>query len=255
MLDKLNKLNEEYKKGTSVCIDHILGKIYKDALPYEDPNKNCDLADAASEIHDYIDARTGGRDSEYYVREGIKKTGSSTLKGIIEAAESIMKEFYTEKSKDLVSINLKDLNFNKELDEGNLDKISKKLEIDEISDIVHDNVQKAIKDEKEKVTREDEYNKKIEDELTANPDIDTPEKLEAAVDKIRTSSIPTIYQPSLFEAILTKKSRSFNESSLMDSPVHEAIHEYTKLNISKALKLESFSLRDIRDLANKYIND
>ena len=249
---KLNKLNAEYKEIPYQCIDQILGRLYKDALPYEDPKKNCDNDDAADAIHDFIAKRTGGKNSEYYVREAIKRTNSSTLKNLLAEAVAIAKEFYAEKAKDLATINLEDLRYNRSMSNDELDKITKKLEMDEIATIVQDNVAKAIQTEKDKVKKEDEYNKQIEDQLAADPNVDTEEKLEAAVEKIRKAHIPTLYQPSLFEALVTKNVRNFNEST-MDSPIHEAVHEYTMFNIAKALKLESFGLNEIKQMANRFM--
>ena len=249
---KLNKLNTEYKNIPYQCIDMILGRLYKDALPYEDPKKNCSDTDAADAIHDFIDRRTGGKNSEYYVREAIKKNNSSTLKNLLQEATRIAKEFYEEKAKDLTSINLDDLNYNKNMSSDELDKITKKLEMDEIATIIQNNVSKTIQAEKDKVAKEDEYNKQIEDQLAKDPNVDTEEKLEAAVDKIRRSTTPTLYQPSFFEALVTRNVKNYNEST-MDSPVHEAVHEFTMFNIVKALKLESFSVNDIKQMANRYV--
>ena len=79
--------------------------------------------------------------------------------------------------------------------------------------------------------------------------------LEAAINKEMKRFTPEVYQPSLFEAIMVKNTRDFMESGNEGlGPVHETIHEFTKWNIVKALKLESFSVDDVRKLANKYVN-
>ena len=58
----------------SVCIDTVLGKIYQNALPYNDPDKNLSSAEVGGEIHNFIAKRTDGKPTEYYVREALKRT-------------------------------------------------------------------------------------------------------------------------------------------------------------------------------------
>lgn len=250
---KYRKLDNECKKGTSICLDTILGKVYKDALPFEDPQKNCSDATARDAIHDYIDKRTGGKTSEYYIREAIKRTNSPTLKKLLMEAENIAKEFYAEKAKDIGVINIKDLNFNMNKSSEDLDKITKKLELDEISDIIRANVEKSIKDEAEKAKREAEYTQKIEDSLAENPDVTDDASMEAALEKINFIPQPTVYQPSIFEAIMMKNASTMTES-VGNEIIIESIHEYTKLNMTKALRLEQFNLNNLKELANSYIN-
>ena len=149
------KLNSESQKAVSICIDTLLGRLYKDALPFDDPKKNCSDDAARDEIHDFISKRTGGKDSEYYIREAIKKNNSTTLKNILTEAQAISKKFLMEKGKDIGKVSIKDLNFKFNLDDENLTKITKKLEFDEISEIIRDNVKKAIRDESEKSKREE----------------------------------------------------------------------------------------------------
>lgn len=249
---KLRKLGDEANNGTSICLDRLLGKIYKDALPFNDPKKNCSDDDAGEEMRAFIANRTNGKKSEYYIREAIKRNNSSTLKGMLTEAKKISKKFYKEKSKDIGSIDISSLNFNIDDNKEELNKISKNLELDEISSIIRDNVQKAIKDESDKAKREEEYNKMIEDSLANDPNVTDDASLESAVDKLNPIKTPSVYQPSLFEAIMLGKANVMKESTGEDI-LTEAMHEYTKLNIVKALKLESFSLDSIKKMSDKYL--
>jgi hypothetical protein len=249
---KLRKLNDECQKGKSICIDTILAKVYKDALPFDDPKKNCSDDEAISCIHDYISNRTNGKNSEYYVKEAIRKTNSSALKGLLTEAENITKTFYKEKAKDIGTINIKDLNFDANLDNDSISKITKKLELDEIAEIIQNNVQKAMQDEADKAKKEADYNQKIEDSLTADPNVTDDASLQSAMEKINVIKQPTVYQPSLFEAVMIKcAGNNVNESS-NNGFITEAIHEYTLLNMSKALKLENFTVESVKKLANDY---
>lgn len=246
------KLNDEYQKGKSICIDTLLAKLYKDALPFDDPKKNCSDDTMRDEIHNYVAKRTGGRNSEWYVREAIRRTNSPTLKGILTEAENISKKFLLEKQKDIGKISVKDLNFKMNLNDDDMNKITKKLEFDEISGIIQDNVLKAIQDESDKAKREEEYNQKIEDSLTNNIDVQDDASMESAIDKLNIVKQPTVYQASLFEAIMLGHTQNVQEST-GEGAFYEAVHEYTKLNISKALKLEKFDLTSVKKLANSYL--
>lgn len=250
---KMRKLNKECENGKSVCIDHILGRIYKDALPFNDPKRNCSDEVAANQMHDYINTRTGGKNSEYYIREGIKKTNSSTLKNILTESEKIVKKFYSEKASNIGKINVNDLNFNMNDKSEDLDKITKKLELDEVSKIIRDNVEKSINDEIKRSQKEEEYNSSLEDKLSKDPNIVDDTSMESALNKMNVLHEPTVYQPSLFEAIMIGNT-TLMEFSSENAVFYESVREYTKLNISKALKLESFSINDIKKLANQYVS-
>lgn len=251
---KMRKLNDECKKGVSICLDTILGKVYKDALPFDDPKKNCSDDDACCMMHDFIAKRTGGRDSEYYVREAIKRTNSTTLKNILTEAENMAKKFYQEKSKELVTINLDDLNFKNNIDTEDLDKITAKTELDEVSNIIQNNVQKTIDAEVAKSKKEDETNQLIEDQLTNDDSVVDDASMESAMEKLNVVKQPTIYQPSLFEAIMLSNMKNVNESvTAAHDAFDETVHEFTMLNVVKALKLERFELNDVRKLANSYL--
>lgn len=251
---KLRKLNHECDNGTSVCLDTILGRIYKDALPFEDPQKHCSDDTARGIIHDFIAKRTGGKGSEYYIREAIKKTNSPTLKTMLNEAKSVVKEFYSEKAKDIGKINISDLDFKASLDQDKIDKLTRKMDLDEVSEIIQKNVQDTLKQEADRAKKEEEYRKQIEDKLAADTEVNDDTSMEAAIDKINAfSGQPKVYQPSLFESILLGKANTVTESASGNEMLTEAIHEYTKLNITKALKLESFDLRKLKEMSDNYL--
>lgn len=251
---KLRKLDNECNKGTSVCLDTLLGRIYKDALPFEDPQKHCSDDTARGIMHDFIARRTGGKGSEYYIREAIRKTNSPTLKTLLNEAKSVVKEFYSEKAKDIGKINISDLDFKASLDQDKIDKLTKKMDLDEVSEIIQKNVQDTLKEEADRAKREEEYRQKIEDKLAADTDVNDDTSMESAIDKINAfSNQPKVYQPSLFESILLGTAKSVTESTSNSNMLSEAVHEFTKLNITKALKLESFNLRQLKEMSDNYL--
>lgn len=248
---KMRKLQSEANKATSICIDTLLGKVYKNALPFDDPKRDYSDEEMAKEIGTFISDRTGGKTSEYYVREAIRKNNSSLLKNIIAEATSISRSFFNEKAKNIGVINIADLNYKIDADKNKIDNISRKLELDEIADVIRDNVQKSIKDESEKAKREEEYNKMIEDKLAEDMEVVDDTSMESVMMKMNPIRQTKIYQPSLLEAIMIGKAGVMKESATEDIFL-EAVEEFTKLNIVKAMRLESFKLNDIRKLANSY---
>ena len=120
--------------------------------------------------------------------------------------------------------------------------------IDEI--IIQNNVQKSLQDETDKANRELDYTRQIEDSLADDPNVVDEPSLESAMKKYSPIG-PIVYQPSLFEGIMLKLSKNINENENTNI-IMEAIREYTKLNLIKALKLESFDLNTIKKLANNY---
>lgn len=249
---KLRKLNSEKERAKSVCIDTILGNIYRGALPYNDPHKNYSDDQAASEINGFISNRTGGHNSEYYIREALKKTKSHCLNNILTEAEKISKKFYNEKYQELPSINMKDINFNPNAYNDDIKKSLRNMDADEIADAIAANVKKAMDDEESKVKKENDYAKSIEDKLANNSEVIDDTSMESAMKTLDTINRPRVYQPSLFEGILLGKTKHMTESS-MENVMIETVREYTKLNLVKALKLERFTLDNIRKMANNYL--
>ena len=109
---KYRKLDNETQKAKSICIDNIIGKIYKNALPFNDPKRNSYDDYVRNDISNFIANRTDGKNSEYYIREAIKRTNSSTLKAILTEAENFAKKYYSETAKNIGEIKLSDINFN-----------------------------------------------------------------------------------------------------------------------------------------------
>lgn len=249
---KMKKLDAECNDATSICIDTILGRLYKDALPFDDCKKNMSDGEARDEIHAYITDRCNGKNSEYYIKEAIKRTDSPKLKTLLTEAQKSCKEFHKCKSKDIGKLSIKDLNYRKYLDEDQVTKISARMEFDEISDIIRQNVEKSIDEEVNKTKKEDEYTKMIEDKLAQDNSVVDQASMESALEKLRRYDEPRVFQPSLFSAIMMGKSSVMTESATEDVFV-ETIREYTKLNIIKALKLENFSINKIKNLANDYL--
>lgn len=250
---QLRKINKEAENGKSICLNTLLGRLYKDALPYDDPTKNMSDDAARDIMKNFISDRTGGKDTEFYFREAIRRNNSTQLKNMLTEAEKISKDFVKQKSKDIGTINMQDLNFNMNLDDEKLNDISKNLELDEIADIIHNNVQKALQDESDKAKKEEEETQKIEDALTDDDSVTDEASMESAIARMKMNNQPQIYQPSLFESIMIGKTKTMTESVDGRDVIYESIEEYTKLNIIKALRLEKFDMNSIKKMADNYV--
>lgn len=246
---KMRRLNNEYQKAPSACMNAMLGKMYKNALPFDDPHRYGSDDQAQNAIHDFIGNRCGGKDTEWYVREALKKNKSVTLQKMLTESQNIARKFYSETSKNLGKINLKDINFNPNAYNDELEEVTKKLEFDEISELIHNNVQTAMQSEIDKAKAEEEYQKKLEDDLAEDPDVVDDDTMQNAMQQMESTK-PTIYEPSLMEAIMIGNAKVYNDR---DSVINESVREYTKLSMMKALKLEKFDLINTKKLVHSYM--
>ena len=243
--------------GKSVCIDTVLGKIYQNALPYNDPDKNLSPSDVGGEIHNFIAKRTDGKPTEYYVREALKRTNSGVLKTIVTEAEKACSKAISYKKKNNIGhIDVMSLNYDPAAMNDSVDAITGKLSGDEISEIIQNNVANAINDEKQKAAAEDQYKTDIQDTLAADDKVMDDASMESTMAKItnfKSCRQPKVYQPSLFEAVMMNKAEKMDGAD-PSAIFTEAVHEYTKLAMLKALKLEDFNLQSVKEMAYDYIN-
>lgn len=242
--------------GKSVCIDTVLGKIYQNALPYNDPDKNLSSSAVGGEIHNFIAKRTDGKPTEYYVREALKRTNSGVLKTIVTEAEKACTKSVSCKKKNIGHIDVMSLNYDPAGMDDTVNAITGKLSGDEISEIIQNNVANAINDEKQKAAAEDQYKTDIQDALAADDKVMDDASMESTMAKItnfKSSMMPKVYQPSLFEAVMMNKAEKMDGAD-PSAIFTEAVHEYTKLAMLKALKLEDFNLRTVKEMAYDYIN-
>jgi vacuolar-type H+-ATPase subunit E/Vma4 len=128
------------------------------------------------------------------------------------------------------------------------------MELDEVSDAIMNNVTKALQTEQDKAKKEAEYNQQIEDKLTADPNVVDDASMEAAMNKLKVSNGPKVYQPSLFEAVLIHNANHMPDASATEV-MTETIHEYTLWNVMKTLRLENFTPELICKTANSYVID
>lgn len=277
---KLKKLYECQDEGKGVCLDILLRKIYKDATPLNDDYKTA-CSDSLDGSFDTFIQKKCPKGLEFYIREGLKK-GSPFAKKAMEAVECLVKDETKEKEFNIDDVDPKSLVFANDEDlTRKVDIIGQELNGPEISKIVHDNVKQTALSEISRAKAEKQELKKIEDELANDIKVNSPQALESALE-LRDIGTPKDYTPSLFEGVMINKltdvQHKIDAGELGDTYLYgalgdfresadeeevrfatpeeiafvEAVKEYTMLSVLKALKLESFTVSETRDLANEY---
>lgn len=232
-------IDKACKKCKIVSLDKMLGKIYNDAIPVEGP-----IVDVDKDICDYIDTKTQGKDTEFYIKEALRRNHSPFLNRMCEAADDMAKKHKARKEemiKDDPNITLDELeNYRYDKQENdNLEAITNDMGFDEVSEIIRQNVKNTIQDEYMRSNNEEKQIKALEDELANDEQIIDQETMESGLSKElnKRRIFSEIHQPSLFEGILKYYTESCSSSSNTDI-MYKTICDYTLLSTMKALKLD-----------------
>lgn len=278
---KLKQLDRCEHDGKAICLDNILCRIYKDAVPLNDDYKNACAEDLDTCFKDYIATRAP-KGIEYYIKEAIRKK-SPFAKRVLEAVSNLVEDEMRDKALNIEDIDTKDLVFSSNDDlTKRLEFIGDDLNSNEIAQTVRDNVKATAMSEIERAKKEKETLKNLEAELKSDIDVNNQAAVESALELKGFG--PSDYIPSLFNGIMINKlnkaiprfesgeladvylygaMNDFREGEVeesaeiqMASPEEyafiEAVKEYTALSVVKALKLESFNPIMINDLAYDY---
>lgn len=280
---KLKTLDKCMDSAKDVCLDTIFAQLYKDAVPLNDEYKTAYADDLDAAFKDFMATRCP-KGMEYYVKEGLKKN-SPFAKKVLEAVDDLVKKEYNDKAMNIEDVKPEDLMFHSTDDtQKKLDIIGQDLNVPEIAQAVKDNVKQTALSEITRAKKEKEDMKNIESELANDVNLDTPEKVQEAME-LRDIGQTRDYVPSLFNGIMINKLNKitpmYESGQLQDvytygvlsdygkennvtesgdtefaSPEElafiEAVKEYTGLSILKALKLESFDKYRVADLAQEY---
>lgn len=260
------------------CLSKIFEKFYLNAIPLNDEYKNACSEEIKSDIPAFVKHR-GHEDLVYYVGEALKRCGreGNPAKSIMEAVDAIVDGAFRDKEMNLKDYQSSDLVF--KMDDEIVKKIdvaSQDLGLDDLSKVIADNVQSTAEAEIIRAKKEKEEARALEAQLANNLNITS----EAAIENelaLRGLTDKKIFQPSLFEGIMIGKLEKtslmaesgsstylynalseygINSDGSFASPEEvayvESVREYTLLNISKALKLENFTLNMLREMAQDY---
>ncbi len=278
---KLGCLNRNQDDAKGVCLDMVFSKIYKDALPLNNDYKVAHGEDLDAEMKDFINSRCP-KGMTYYVHEGIKR-GSKAAKKIMDETDKIVTDDYNKKAMNLEDYDADELVFRSNDDtQKKIDVMADGLNMGDVANAIRDNVKTTAISEIKRAKDAENQRKALEEELKNDMTVTTPEQVAEAVE-LRGFTENRDFQPTLFQGIMIgnlEKYRKIQESGNLEQeyiyntleefglpePTTEDTHyataeelafvesvkELTKLSIIKALKLESFDLNKINDMANEY---
>lgn len=272
---KLRMIDKSRDEAKKEYLTKVLSDTYRDAIPLNDEYKVAYKDDIDKCFRDFLNERCP-QGVEYYIKEAIKKN-SGFAKKVLEAVNHFVDEKYNKLSLKLEEITDEDLVFNNDKDEQKkVNVVGRELNTDEVASIVKDNVKQTAVSEIQRAKEEKEKLQAVEDELANDVKMNTPQKVEEAM---RLKGLGQgYYKPSLFNGIMISnmnKIQAKMESgdnceystydALKDYPMTlnesatpqelafiESVKEYTGYALVKALKLESFDMYKIDNLAQSY---
>lgn len=272
---KLRMIDKSRDEAKKEYLTKVLSDTYRDAIPLNDEYKVAYKDDIDKCFRDFLNERCP-QGVEYYIKEAIKKN-SGFAKKVLEAVNHLVDEKYNKLSLKLEEVSDEDLVFNNDKDEQKkVNVVGRELNTDEVASIVKDNVKQTAVSEIQRAKEEKEKLQAVEDELANDVKMNTPQKVEEAM---RLKGLGQgYYKPSLFNGIMISnmnKIQAKMESgdnceystydALKDYPMTlnesatpqelafiESVKEYTGYALVKALKLESFDMYKIDNLAQSY---
>ena len=272
---KLRMIDKSRDEAKKEYLTKVLSDTYRDAIPLNDEYKVAYKDDIDKCFRDFLNERCP-QGVEYYIKEAIKKN-SGFAKKVLEAVNHLVDEKYNKLSLKLEEVTDEDLVFSNDKDEQKkVNVIGRELNTDEVASIVKDNVKQTAVSEIQRAKEEKEKLQAVEDELANDVKMNTPQKVEEAM---RLKGLGQgYYKPSLFNGIMISnmnKIQSKMESgdnceystynALKDYPMTlnesatpqelafiESVKEYTGYALVKALKLESFDMYKLDNLAQSY---
>ena len=272
---KLRMIDKSRDEAKKEYLTKVLSDTYRDAIPLNDEYKVAYKDDIDKCFRDFLNERCP-QGVEYYIKEAIKKN-SGFAKKVLEAVNHLVDEKYNKLSLKLEEVTDEDLVFNNDKDEQKkVNVVGRELNTDEVASIVKDNVKQTAVSEIQRAKEEKEKLQAVEDELANDVKMNTPQKVEEAM---RLKGLGQgYYKPSLFNGIMISNMNKIQAkmesgdnceystyNALKDYPMTlnesatpqelafiESVKEYTGYALVKALKLESFDMYKIDNLAQSY---
>ena len=272
---KLRMIDKSRDEAKKEYLTKVLSDTYRDAIPLNDEYKGAYKDDIDKCFRDFLNERCP-QGVEYYIKEAIKKN-SGFAKKVLEAVNHLVDEKYNKLSLKLEEVTDEDLVFNNDKDEQKkVNVVGRELNTDEVASIVKDNVKQTAVSEIQRAKEEKEKLQAVEDELANDVKMNTPQKVEEAM---RLKGLGQgYYKPSLFNGIMISNMNKIQAkmesgdnceystyNALKDYPMTlnesatpqelafiESVKEYTGYALVKALKLESFDMYKLDNLAQSY---
>ena len=274
-------LDDAKRDAKNICLAKVFEKFYTDAVPLNDEYKCAYHDGLCTDVHNFAQKRTDGKDLIYYIGEAIK-AGSVPAKRIMESVTKLVDEAYEEREFNIKNLD-KPEDYVFKMDDDTverIDAINQDLELDDLANVISDNVKTTATSEIQRARQEKENMKQIESELANDLSVQSEAAIERALE-LRGINKKKIYQPSIFEGIMIgnlNKNSILGESTdaylygtledygfvtesgrLFATPEElsfvESVRELTLLNMAKSLRLEKFTIDDLRNLANEYASN
>lgn len=275
---KYNCLGKAKDDAYNQCLSRVFEKFYLNAIPLNDEYKTAYNAELKNDIDAFAKDRNS-TDLAYYVNEAMKR-GSVPAKQISESVTKLVDETFKDRELNIKNVKPEELVFKMDdATDKKIDLISQNLELDDLASIISDNVKNTAASEIMRAKREKDNSKQLEKELSDDLNIQNESAIDFALE-FKGINQKGFYQPSLFEGIMVGKinhasvmkesgeldgrfmynvmdeyglQREDNEYATVESEAFvESVREYTLLNISKALKLEPYTLPKVREMAQEY---
>lgn len=259
----INRIANDYAdKKKEQCMRNIVGDIYKDALP-NNPDIKFTCYD---DMDNFIDDRCPKGIYQYITDSGkcaISDTAEQCGKAVDEACSDMKKTLKRCVKESTMPITESDIEFAKDrADEAigdDIEKIYSHGNFKELSEAIQSNVADAVKSSVENAKETKRANAAFEKELKNDLTVTTKESVEERL-ALRRNLTKRSY--NLFEAMYASKSGMImNESvdeyssdlTMNERVMLEAVAEYTKHSVWKALKLGNYDLTTTKSLINDYL--
>lgn len=253
---KLNIVNEQREKGLENCAAGVISKIYRDALPLDDDYKSANQKELDDGFISTIKAKEPK--GVYTFLSSCSSAGCRPAKLMVEAVTEAIDDICRQYYEDLDAVDPDEIDLgpkSPEVDDA-IEKVSSKMDYDQISDLIEQNVQNTVKQEIENQKAEDEKVKELEAKLTQDDSVQTESAIEAAL--MAEGMGKKQYQPSLFTGIMIGKVKEFSESGDLDDEhvkkkaFFESVKEYTKVETFATLGMINLNQSQLDLLSNQY---
>ena len=197
---------------TKLCVlESVLSSIYYDALYLDDDFKEYNKNIITESVHKFLDERGGYK----YIQEAYYKNKSPLLKEIMRICEETSNEINKrkiEESKNAEDLGQNLFNFNMTSEEEKkLDYSKEQIGLKQVSNVIKEKVLNVVKEEKKRESEHEDLLTEIENELSENPDVNNPESVAEALNKIFIGNI-NIEEGTLFNSLLRYDLKSVIES-------------------------------------------
>ena len=253
---KLAVINDARNEGLENCAAGVICKIYRDALPVSDEYRNGYQTELDNSLIETIKAEQPKGVYTFLSDCAVKGSKPAQLlcEAVKEEVESKCAKFYEDF--DEIDPDEIELGPDSESIQDAIEKVNTKMDYDQISDVIENNVKQTVQREIQIQKEEDEKIKALEDELSGDENVQTESAIEAAL--MREGMSRHQYQPSLFNGIMIGKVKEYTEDGDLDDEhvqkkaFFESVKEYTKFELFSTMNMKHFNQAQLNDLANRY---